>query len=283
MICSDSRSAIVTGVWFDFVSMFSFVLKYESVRFPAAYAASVATARRSFNAGSPMPVRLTAGALSVSSSAVYAVNVRRFRGSIFLRMMIAGATLFLATWLISYCYAFRIGLVMRSRANDVPGLSIFQLYWRRGFLRVETVHGTAGLAWATPLQEDDPPYQPNPGLLWQTFRAQLATLDFTGSGTTPVLGHLGLYWTNYHDVEVTGAPPIYQRYALDMPGAFPVLPFCALLIPPFYRRHLRARRQRRGLCPNCGYDLRASRDVCPECGSAISSPTAAQVPPSAPS
>lgn len=41
----------------------------------------------------------------------------------------------------------------------------------------------------------------------------------------------------------------------------------------------RWRRQRLGLCPHCGYDLRASQDRCPECGQPIS---AANRPPAAP-
>jgi hypothetical protein len=67
----------------------------------------------------------------------------------------------------------------------------------------------------------------------------------------------------------------FRRLSVTVPywavGSFgALLPFARLA--SLYKRSIRRRRARGGLCPRCGYDLRASPGRCPECGSAREEP-----------
>ena len=52
---------------------------------------------------------------------------------------------------------------------------------------------------------------------------------------------------------------------------FPLLMLAILALVGFatHDRRLAVRRRQHGLCPTCGYDLRATPDRCPECGTAV--------------
>lgn len=59
----------------------------------------------------------------------------------------------------------------------------------------------------------------------------------------------------------------YRMYNIQVPHWALVLPALTfLLIPILLHALLRRSRQSRGLCCECGYDLRSSPDQCPECG-----------------
>ncbi len=65
-----------------------------------------------------------------------------------------------------------------------------------------------------------------------------------------------------------GSGPIRSghRWVLAVRPWLPTM-LTAVLPAIWLRRHGKARRARRkGLCPTCGYDLRATPDRCPECG-----------------
>ena len=61
---------------------------------------------------------------------------------------------------------------------------------------------------------------------------------------------------------------LYQRMVIVR---YWLISFAASVLPAWWfvqylRFGRRQARARRGLCPNCGYDLRASPQRCPECG-----------------
>ena len=66
-------------------------------------------------------------------------------------------------------------------------------------------------------------------------------------------------------------PPAYTIHAVYVPWWFPAALVAVLPTTWFVRRRRMARRLKQGLCPQCGYDLRATPGRCPECGTVSTS------------
>jgi hypothetical protein len=76
-------------------------------------------------------------------------------------------------------------------------------------------------------------------------------------------------WGDYQNSLSLRSPAVsYRVYYAALAVAASVLPLAWLMQQVDIRLQRRRLRRMSGLCPNCGYDLRATPDRCPECGTA---------------
>jgi hypothetical protein len=78
----------------------------------------------------------------------------------------------------------------------------------------------------------------------------------------------GFRWIDT-DVVLPLARPHVRAWAVSVPHWFPAAVFGLISLSAVPRWMRMSRRLRKGLCSNCGYDLRASIARCPECGKRI--------------
>jgi len=133
------------------------------------------------------------------------------------------------------------------------------------------------------------------GLREPGFQSELGTLRIIREGScwgtsSPAKWSHVLFvpdGVNTFDLRSRGFSVVGIRFGLDVDGgvrercvAIPwlavilVLFAVAVLTFPLADRRVAARRRRHGLCPACGYDLRASPAQCPECGRIANAPMA---------
>src|SRR5688572_6495783 len=106
-----------------------------------------------------------------------------------------------------------------------------------------------------------------PGHFALEYRSPVLGADVVVVPDVSSASFLGFRWSTGHASGAAGGEPEYRLLLIPFWCATlvtGVLP--ALWLTREFRRLRFHRRTRQGLCPTCGYDLRASPTRCPECG-----------------
>ena len=155
-------------------------------------------------------------------------------------------------------------------------------HWVRDWVRFQAVHGGAAFS------RDRGEALTYPGVLYVALYRTNYAADSTPGLREGVARDDGVRWDTldgrgwnpYFATRAQRMGFMYQQSGSTLGAGFATThvaaPFWALALATavvpvlrILRRVLRRRLQRRGLCPSCGYDLRASPERCPECGEVV--------------
>lgn len=137
----------------------------------------------------------------------------------------------------------------------VAGVALFALVWIRGLLRKDQISLPIGAGGVIVISHPHHLMIQRANVLVPRLPASWKLWD------SPIPARMA-----YLEVRFVHDP---NAWCLWLPHWLPMLLLSGLPIWQLVRRSRQRGRVARGLCVNCGYDLRASGERCPECGAVI--------------
>jgi hypothetical protein len=174
-----------------------------------------------------------------------------------IKLVVAGSLLLAVAVAVVWVWSYRLCVRASYGAGGTTARAV-SLYSWRGSLHVWITRADRSPAW--------PQHPPK----WGWVTSPRVIHDTTLANEPSRFGFLGVVLAS-HDRVSSGTLPGAVPYTMHDRFIGAIVPYwlieCVLLAPGVvWLARRRRRRTPRGLCPQCGYDLRATPGRCPECG-----------------